>query len=127
MGTKAYSSQAQAQTAFNNKFTSEPATRPVYIPNDVVRGTVHYHVVYHSGCYGYYDPTGLWIALAATDAIMNANQMASNQVAANQATQQATQPIQTPPVHHGAGFYFTVILSSCVLIAVVFIIVKAFL
>ena len=143
MGTKTYSSQAQAQTAFNNKFTSEPVARPSYIPNDVVRGTVHYHVVYHSGCYGYYDPTGIWIALAATDAIRNAqNQELADQnqalavqnqalAAQNQALAQGQPIVQNQPIvqpvahHHGVGFYFMVILGAGVLIAIVFVLVKA--
>lgn len=74
MGTTAYSSQAQAQTSITAKtqtttrYNSEPSTRPRDIPNDVNRGGVTYHVVYHDHGYGYYDNTGFWVAVAMANA-----------------------------------------------------------
>jgi hypothetical protein len=111
MGTKAFNSQASAQAAFNNKFTSQPAVRPAYIPSTVMRGGVSYTVVFHDGCYGYYNPLGLWIALAATDAIV-----------AN-ASQPYNQPIPVTYHHHGTLFYVGVCAGTAVVVGGIILLV----
>lgn len=105
MGTKAYSSQAQAQTAYTNKFASEPSTRPSYIPSTISHGGANYTVVYHGGCYGYYDPTGLWIALAATEMLNNSQPMLVT-----------TQPVTVIQHPHSAAFYIIIAVIALVVI-----------
>jgi len=58
---------------YPNKFSSEPANRPDYIPRTYSSGGNTYNVVYNSGFggYGYYNSLGAWIAYdIMTDAIM---------------------------------------------------------
>lgn len=122
MGTKAYSSQGQAQAAsdqraaaakqasdakYNTTFASEPSVRPSYIPNDYSRGGVTYHVVYHDNGYGYYNGN-IWVALAAADLMGYYN----TPVVVQQPVVQ-TMP-QTGVVHHSGGhgvlLFFTILI-----------------
>lgn len=66
---------------FPTKFSSEPKTRPDYIPNTYTSGGNTYNVVYNSnfGGYGYYNGLGAWIAYdVMTDALMMNALMARN-------------------------------------------------
>jgi hypothetical protein len=85
LGTKSFSSKADADAAFrksqasnySNHFTSQPSVRPAYIPPDVYIGSSHYNVTYYGGCYGYYDSYHHWTPLdmamymVVTDAMLS--------------------------------------------------------
>jgi hypothetical protein len=58
---------------YPNKFTSEPSTRPDYIPRTYSDGGSTYNIVYNNGFggYGYYNALGVWMTYnIMTDAIM---------------------------------------------------------
>lgn len=77
----AYKSKDAAMSDFKNKyadkyptkFSSEPGSRPDYIPNTYSSGGRNYNIVYNAGFggYGYYNGLGAWIAYdIMSDAIM---------------------------------------------------------
>ena len=106
---KTYTTKADAETAYRQKLTTQstytsstpPATRPDYVPQNVNVGGHSTTVIYHSYPsggygYGYYDPmTHLFVNLAATQMLINANRQAEmNQMYATQQAQQAQQAQQ---------------------------------
>ena len=112
MGAKKYTSQASATSAFrqqqaskySNSFASEPSRRPDYIPGNISRGGVQYNVVFHGGCYGYYDVGGVWSPLDP---------------------QVYQQPYQGPIIYHHVGRTILIILGvMCVIGLGIFFISK---
>lgn len=98
---------------FANKFDAEPAARPSYIPASTSVGGNTYNVSYnsqHHG-YGYYGPSGAWIAYDALRdvAMLSVLMDHDNYVVA---------PPNSTVVHHSMGFigWFFTILVVAVLI-----------
>lgn len=82
-GTKAKAeSEYKSKLVSGNKYTSAtaPTTRPTHIPQNVMVGGTRYNSVYggYPGGgygYGYYDPMGLFIAMTASQMMVDAHQM----------------------------------------------------
>jgi len=111
MGNSAYSSQSQAaasksyssSTRSSFSFFPPPPPRPplpppVFVTHDYYTGGHSYHVIYRDHGYGYYDPTGLWIAVAAASVLSESDANRYNQVYVN------------PPPYRGSGHPFVVAL-----------------
>ena len=83
LGTKSFKTKTDADNAYrqeqaskySNTFTSEPKTRPDYIPSNITYHGSSYHVVYYGGHYGYYcggswTPLDLATYMVVTDAML---------------------------------------------------------
>ena len=55
--------KTQYGSQYTNRFSSEPATRPSWVPNSYTVGGRNVTVIYNRsyGGYGYYGPTGAWM------------------------------------------------------------------
>jgi hypothetical protein len=140
VGAKKFTTRDDAATAFRqqqaskytNNFTSEPTTRPSYIPADISRGGNNYHVVYHGGCYGYYTgsiwtPLNLATYMVVTDAMLGDDYGYGAQPVVYQQPYQ--QPIVQPVVlhhHHGGGSAFLIFLATILVVVIVVVIIVKF-
>jgi len=93
--------QAKNADKFSSKFTTEPSTRPAYIPPSTTVGGQNYTVVYSPGFGGYgYYMNGQWMMydvmrdVAMTSALMHQNQYYYG----------------APPASHGVLFYILMVL-----------------
>lgn len=136
---RGFTSKADAESAYRSKLVTQstytsptpPAMQPSYVPHTVVNNGHTVNVIYHQMPgggygYGYYNPmTNAFVALAATEMVLDAQRQSEvNAMYAQQLRQDANQYQQPPPQDDDSNVWIVVLMVIVVAVAGIAIFAK---
>lgn len=136
---RGFQSKADAESAYRSKLATQstytspthPTVQPSYVPHTVVNNGHTVNVIYHQMPgggygYGYYNTmTNAFVALAATEMVLDAQRQSEvNAMYAQQLRQEANQYPQPPPQDDESNVWIIVLMSIVVIVAGIAIFAK---